>query len=212
MEIIIVRNVGMGINENGFTLLILFGITMECSVCMESIECPTKAPCGHAFHFECLFRWGRQHNSCPLCRGQLIKIEEEEIPPLLWAPRYGRSSIMDILTGQPQTLRQNITREIERRYRARPIEEYRDQELDPLDVQLVMEQTGVSQRKAEVFLKYFERDIVDTIMFLTMSRDGELAIPEYRNRGLPAPTEPYVPRVHKHRMIYEGRATGYESS
>lgn len=182
---------------------------------MESIECPTKAPCGHVFHFECLFRWGRKHNTCPLCRGELIKIEEEkeefDLSQLLANAGTGRGFTIDMGIGRTQVWSRNIRRDLERRYRQRPIEQYTGQDPDPLDVQLIMEQTGVSQRKAEVFLKYFEGDIVDTIMFLTMSTEGEFAIPEYRDRGLPSLEEPYVPRHHKERKIYEGRATGYES-
>ena len=178
---------------------------------MESIDCPTKAPCGHAFHFECLFRWGRKHNTCPMCRGQLIKIEEEESNFTMFTGMggFGRTYLTDMIT---QPLRRNIHREVERRYRERSIEQYTGERPHPIDVQLVMEQTDVSRQRAITFLKYFDGDIVETIMFLTMTEDGEFAIPAYRDRGLPPLSEPYVPRVHKHRMIYEGRATGYESS
>jgi len=185
-------------------------------VCMETIDCPTKAPCGHSFHFECLFRWGREHNSCPLCRGELIKIEKDEEDErfhlFTGVGGYGRTALMDILAGTAQTLDRNIRQEVERRYRARPIEQYTGESPDPIDVQLVAEQADVSPIRAATFLKYFEGDIVDTIMFLTMSGEGELAIPAYRDRGLPRPAEPYVRRHHKDRMLYEGRATGYESS
>lgn len=183
---------------------------------MESIVDATKASCGHTFHFECLFRWGRQHNNCPLCRKPLIEVEEEPVDEsvhiLMSSGGYGQSSLMNILTGTAQTLNRNIHQELERRYRARPIEQYTGESPDPIDVQLIVDQTDVTPRRAATFLKYFEGDIVDTIMFLTMSTEGELAIPAYRDRGLPRTDEPYVHRHHKARMIYEGRATGYESS
>jgi NACalpha-BTF3-like transcription factor len=189
---------------------------MECSVCMESIDCPTKAPCGHAFHFECLFRWGRKKNTCPLCRGELIKIEEEEDEDEILINSgqggYARSFVADILMNHMHTFRQTVNRQVEQRYRARPIEQYTGEVPDPLDVQLVANQTGASHEKARLFLKYFQGDIVDTILFLTTTANGEFAIPPYVERNLPRPEEPYVPRHHKERMVYEGRVTGYESS
>ena len=171
---------------------------------MESIECPTKAPCGHTFHFECLFRWGRKHNSCPLCRGKLIE-EEEEAHEVEWG-----GSPRQLFVDTSMGWRREITREAEERYRNRPLSEYTGEAPDPIDVELVVRQTGVEQRRAEIFLKYFEYDIVDTICFLTESRN-EFAIPDYRERVRPdAPTD-YVQRDITGRLAYYIE-DGYESA
>lgn len=185
---------------------------------METIECPTKAPCGHTFHFECLFRWGRQHNSCPLCRGKLIEVEEE--PEANW---YGPNSgiieyISNIVTNSnrrfvieaPGVRNRRLREEAERRYRERPLSEYTGEQPDPIDVQLIVQQTGVSEERARTFLKYFEYDIVDTILFL-QSPHGDFAIPEYRERIRPnAPTE-YTSRYIETRVLFD-RVDGYESA
>ena len=186
---------------------------------METIECPTKAPCGHSFHFECLFRWGRQHNSCPLCRGKLLDVEEEESEFNWYGPRSGiieyvantlansdRRFIIQAEPFQPRRLRE----EAERRYRERPLNQYTGEQPDPLDVQLIADQTGVSEERARTFLKYFEYDIVDTIMFLQTSH-SDFAIPDYRQRIRPdAPTE-YIQRDIQRRVVFD-RPDGYESA
>ena len=56
-----------------------------CAICLASFElaeagvCKLPA-CGHAFHRdECLARWLKEHNTCPVCRAEL-PIEPEAAP------------------------------------------------------------------------------------------------------------------------------------
>lgn len=41
-------------------------------------HCPIQLPCGHVFGRECLYRWSRMENSCPLCRAPLVEVSQEE--------------------------------------------------------------------------------------------------------------------------------------
>jgi E3 ubiquitin-protein ligase RNF115/126 len=62
----------------------------ECSVCMDRLSICVKVdteeeqppdkehetliikmPCTHSFHFNCLMKWLKVHNSCPTCRHEL---------------------------------------------------------------------------------------------------------------------------------------------
>ena len=51
------------------------GCTDEtCPVCQDNFtdkEEPTRMPCGHTFHLECLKPWLEEHNTCPTCRYEL---------------------------------------------------------------------------------------------------------------------------------------------
>ena len=174
---------------------------------MESIECPTKAPCGHSFHFECLFRWGRKHNSCPLCRGKLVEEEQHEEEELEWGGSP-RQLFVDTSVGWARA--REITREAQQRYQDRLLSQYTGEAPDPIDVELIMQQTGVERRRVEVFLKYFEYDIVDTIIFLKESRN-EFAIPDYRERVRPHAPAEYTKRNTEDRVIHQ-RVDGYESA
>lgn len=39
---------------------------------------PVKLPCGHIFGRECLYKWSRLENSCPLCRKPIVEPTPEE--------------------------------------------------------------------------------------------------------------------------------------
>ena len=50
----------------------------SCPICLKNIgedSCTTK--CGHKFCTGCLLKAVQRNNSCPMCRGELIKNEEE---------------------------------------------------------------------------------------------------------------------------------------
>jgi len=52
----------------------------SCSVCQEEYISEIKAlelPCKHHFHSECLLPWLKLHNSCPICRHELITEDED---------------------------------------------------------------------------------------------------------------------------------------
>ncbi len=53
---------------------------MECSICLNEISKATglvTLSCCHNFHLSCIGKWVLKHESCPLCRHELI--EEERI-------------------------------------------------------------------------------------------------------------------------------------
>ncbi len=44
----------------------------ECSICMSSKTTDkTTTKCGHVFCKECIEKWTRDHNTCPICRSQI---------------------------------------------------------------------------------------------------------------------------------------------
>lgn len=53
----------------------------ECPICREELKDLDLAisECKHKFHFNCLFRWIKKSNTCPICRQQLV-CEEKELP------------------------------------------------------------------------------------------------------------------------------------
>ncbi|KAI3907436.1 hypothetical protein MKX01_036353 [Papaver californicum] len=47
----------------------------SCMVCMDRFSVGARAkslPCNHIFHDHCILSWLRQHNSCPLCRSEIV--------------------------------------------------------------------------------------------------------------------------------------------
>jgi carboxyl-terminal PDZ ligand of neuronal nitric oxide synthase protein len=47
----------------------------ECSVCLSQNAYTQIVACAHVFHSKCFLRWFRTNRSCPLCRGQVDKIQ-----------------------------------------------------------------------------------------------------------------------------------------
>jgi len=49
----------------------------ECPICLEDIEVgPVVTPCGHHFHYDCLFDWFMEKSICPVCRKQIGNTED----------------------------------------------------------------------------------------------------------------------------------------
>ncbi|KAL3076192.1 hypothetical protein niasHT_038329 [Heterodera trifolii] len=50
----------------------------ECAICLNPFEKDQKVrpipPCQHKFHTDCIDKWVKQHNNCPICRTQTFKI------------------------------------------------------------------------------------------------------------------------------------------
>ncbi|KAI3983779.1 hypothetical protein MKX01_001183 [Papaver californicum] len=47
----------------------------SCMVCMDRLWVGTRAkslPCNHIFHAHCILAWLGQHDSCPLCRSEIV--------------------------------------------------------------------------------------------------------------------------------------------
>ena len=49
-----------------------------CPICYEVIKYKATALCGHIFCTPCLLRWGKESDSCPMCRKNLIINENED--------------------------------------------------------------------------------------------------------------------------------------
>lgn len=44
----------------------------SCVICMsELLNCRKLAPCGHMFHYKCLFQWIQNKKECPVCRSPI---------------------------------------------------------------------------------------------------------------------------------------------
>lgn len=52
----------------------------ECPICYEDLKMIdfTITKCGHTFHSSCVFKAMEQNLGCPMCRCQLLEIQEEE--------------------------------------------------------------------------------------------------------------------------------------
>ena len=46
-----------------------------CVICLEPITERAITPCNHHFDFLCLVSWLQEHNSCPLCKAQVARVE-----------------------------------------------------------------------------------------------------------------------------------------
>lgn len=44
----------------------------ECSICLQSITISFQLPCKHVFHKACIQLWLKEHNTCPLCRRDVL--------------------------------------------------------------------------------------------------------------------------------------------
>ncbi|KAM3134295.1 hypothetical protein pb186bvf_013580 [Paramecium bursaria] len=50
----------------------------SCCICLEEYhDLSIMMPCQHHFHKECLFPWLEIHNSCPVCRFELLTDDED---------------------------------------------------------------------------------------------------------------------------------------
>ncbi|KAH0790935.1 RING/U-box superfamily protein [Histomonas meleagridis] len=50
----------------------------ECVICQDIPEEPVMLTCGHVFCYKCVYRWSREHNTCPTCRAEMMKLNEIE--------------------------------------------------------------------------------------------------------------------------------------
>ncbi len=191
----------------------------------------SRTECGHVFHFPCLYRWTRKHANCPLCRHEFGTFEEEEEPEqssyLDWVTAnippiglgqflvnsstggYGRTVISDTIDRAFRTrIRDNVVEE----NMARPIDEFTG-EIDSRDIDLVMRHVdNITREDAEAYLRCYGGDIVETILYLSYSKD--MPIPPFRERDRPALSEPYVSRDTQYRSRNIRRNSvdfGYES-
>jgi len=199
---------------------------MECSICMQAIASTNNTStteCGHTFHFQCLYHWNRRHSNCPLCRKDFGTFEDESHDPffvLTGTGRLGRTFIFDeiqrVLTDEVTTRRRALQAEADAMYRAIPIEDFTRTEIENCDIDLIVRHVeGISRESAKAYLRHFQGDIVETIMFLTYWLRSPMPIPDFRERQRPALPEPYVSPDVSERVVKSRRQKadrGYESS
>lgn len=49
-----------------------------CPICHETISFPSShvTPCNHVYHMDCIRRWSKTKDECPICRGHLCDCDE----------------------------------------------------------------------------------------------------------------------------------------
>jgi len=72
----------------------------ECYICQENFEIGEKIsvlPCSHLFHVDCVMKWLKEHNTCPVCRYELETDDED----------YERERKRRLLNKEKETEEQN---------------------------------------------------------------------------------------------------------
>lgn len=49
-----------------------------CVICQDFPNEPIKLACEHIFCYKCIYRWTREHNTCPICRKEITKMNDIE--------------------------------------------------------------------------------------------------------------------------------------
>ena len=44
----------------------------KCVICLCELYDEYMIPCGHLFHSKCILKWMKRHNSCPICRKDIL--------------------------------------------------------------------------------------------------------------------------------------------
>ncbi|XP_071724904.1 E3 ubiquitin-protein ligase AIRP2-like [Rutidosis leptorrhynchoides] len=71
----------------------------ECGICMHNSTKMVLPDCGHSLCINCFRDWNERSQSCPFCRGNLKRVNSED----LWV-LTGNNDIMDIFTLAKQNL------------------------------------------------------------------------------------------------------------
>ena len=75
-----------------------------CNICLSQIvqKNAEVTPCGHVFHAKCLMKWKnrRNKNTCPVCRGPLREISDDEIDEINIESQLLRLELNDVLRAQ----------------------------------------------------------------------------------------------------------------
>lgn len=68
------KNIGKHCHNNQFYCIKHFPKkTLNCSICMSSLPKPFVLLCGHQFHKNCIKKWYKYNNSCPVCRKTIFE-------------------------------------------------------------------------------------------------------------------------------------------
>ncbi|OHT15034.1 hypothetical protein TRFO_14541 [Tritrichomonas foetus] len=51
----------------------------DCIICQDSPKEPVMLSCGHIFCYKCVYRWLRDHYSCPTCRAKVSEMKTIEL-------------------------------------------------------------------------------------------------------------------------------------
>tara|TARA_Y100000389_G_scaffold164614_1_gene168441 strand:- start:39819 stop:40136 length:318 start_codon:yes stop_codon:yes gene_type:complete len=55
----------------------------KCVICMSGLYDEHIIPCGHSFHTKCIHKWMKRHNTCPICRKNIINNVDTTLLELL---------------------------------------------------------------------------------------------------------------------------------
>lgn len=50
-----------------------------CTICLDNIEDEKKLKCGHSFCKNCILKWKKESNTCPICRKPIKKKNKKKI-------------------------------------------------------------------------------------------------------------------------------------
>lgn len=82
-----------------------------CAICHEGLQRSTRMvvtmPCTHVYHWTCLTRWAKRSSTCPECRAQLERLDEDVDCQYLGSPRevlarFGRGLLLQHRAEQAQ--------------------------------------------------------------------------------------------------------------
>lgn len=48
-------------------------VSDDCVICQDKPEEPVQLSCGHIFCYRCVYRWLKDHDTCPICRKKFIE-------------------------------------------------------------------------------------------------------------------------------------------
>ena len=87
-------------------IIFVYNHTSEqtCNICLSQIVKKNAeiTPCGHVFHAKCLMKWKnrRNKNTCPVCRGQLREVSDDDAEEVNIESQLLRLELNDLLQAQ----------------------------------------------------------------------------------------------------------------
>lgn len=147
----------------------------ECSICMVTPEASdglrpltgddwTTTKCGHTYHQTCLNTWMTTNQTCPLCRTELDAPHVEMLSRQHVEQAYQIGNLGTIFVALNADNEASFIRfQHERQIIRLP----RESSVMELDVELIMNQTGVSREVATEQLRLDNGDVVQSIMTLS---------------------------------------------
>ena len=147
-------------------------------------------------------------------RQQIFPLTTPRFRSLLQGSGWRQNFARDMLRrGSSRQWRRALETHLQTLYNEHPLGSVPQGDLNPIEVEFVMEMTQVTQRRAEAYLRFF-RDPVETVVCLTCPMDED-PIPDFREHERPPLEEPYVSRWtgnREHTGFHYTNRDGYESA